>query len=599
MKIGHVSVITTISKGRTVVASKLLKAGTIVVLEDPIACVPFVQSSMPALCTTSGVHKLTKEENILQQGGNRSGSCDENGDSKFVGNLCILASRFYLYGATTYGGGSAGVKRRERYELIKNHVGGGGLRLVGLNECAIIVQRLINSALSSTASIPRCVTVDDCIEVICKLSCNLFTIVDDFQNEAGIGCYPYAALINHSCEPNCIQRFDAAANIVIRCVKDIQPGEELTISYADTGKPTWYRQRELLRTYHFHCQCTRCTAYDATDGYCCTAQRCSAGANSTASSVSNTSQLRNRATAGTNMYSVNSTCHATSSSEEHVFRSWLDGHSDSSTSSQSSTALPFPCTNLLPNVQVQCSVCLACRSGQEIAAIIGSINQAWDSSQNPNCQQYSDAVDAKRPPEVLHTEIMRCSAILEQMRRLVSEHHYCVLIVRKLLKECFEKHLPVRDGTLLFPALTVRAALATGVSNKPTMVSTGKSARPDEVVVMSALDLRALYEDNLQCILRSMPHCFSTKTPNLCHTYYHIQYVWFVLSKPQSLVGRGSNCAADSSGGTAADLQQVKELLAEFTSLLQVIKTVYGEDHVFYADMIGRQQDLAVMLSTS
>ncbi|XP_021737755.1 protein SET DOMAIN GROUP 41-like [Chenopodium quinoa] len=118
----------------------------------------------------------------------------------------------------------------------------------------------------------------------------------------GIGVYDCRfSWINHSCSPNSCFRFvpildddslvsstamrispcgDAAnmegrggstdnlakgvgnygPRIIVRSIKGIQRGEEVTITYTDLLKPTALRQSELLLEYKFVCSCKRCSA---------------------------------------------------------------------------------------------------------------------------------------------------------------------------------------------------------------------------------------------------------------------------------------------------------------------------------------------------
>eukprot|EP01034_Spumella_vulgaris_P024936 gene24936-31334_t len=80
------------------------------------------------------------------------------------------------------------------------------------------------------------------------------------MNASGIGSFMLAPIINHSCAPNAIQTFDDQGVITIRATRVIEKDEEVSISYTDTGHPTWWRREELLKAYHFHCECERCVA---------------------------------------------------------------------------------------------------------------------------------------------------------------------------------------------------------------------------------------------------------------------------------------------------------------------------------------------------
>ena len=134
---------------------------------------------------------------------------------------------------------------------------------------AQIVQRL----LQGSSSQKEC-SLERCQEVLEKLECNAFTAVDhDLSSITGIGLYTKAAAINHSCEPNCCQTFNSSI-LSIRTTKQIKRGEEITISYIDTGKCDWWRKNELLLSYGFSCSCSRCCTINSSDSYICQIPNC-------------------------------------------------------------------------------------------------------------------------------------------------------------------------------------------------------------------------------------------------------------------------------------------------------------------------------------
>ncbi|KAK0738193.1 hypothetical protein B0T18DRAFT_483179 [Schizothecium vesticola] len=67
--------------------------------------------------------------------------------------------------------------------------------------------------------------------------------------------------LNHACSPNLGYYFDSATlSHRVYAVRDIFPGEELTISYVDVTQPSPKRQSLLSQTWSFTCTCPRCTA---------------------------------------------------------------------------------------------------------------------------------------------------------------------------------------------------------------------------------------------------------------------------------------------------------------------------------------------------
>uniref|UniRef100_A0A7S4T7T0 SET domain-containing protein n=1 Tax=Alexandrium monilatum TaxID=311494 RepID=A0A7S4T7T0_9DINO len=68
------------------------------------------------------------------------------------------------------------------------------------------------------------------------------------------------ARANHSCLPNCIVDGDEGT---LRALRDIEPGDDLTISYLSDAALLWPRHRrqvELAQRWDFVCGCERCSA---------------------------------------------------------------------------------------------------------------------------------------------------------------------------------------------------------------------------------------------------------------------------------------------------------------------------------------------------
>lgn len=67
---------------------------------------------------------------------------------------------------------------------------------------------------------------------------------------------PFAALMNHSCDPNSAFFFEGP-ELRVRSIKSIKRGEEITISYTDPTESLDFRQKQLSN-YHFVCKCKKC-----------------------------------------------------------------------------------------------------------------------------------------------------------------------------------------------------------------------------------------------------------------------------------------------------------------------------------------------------
>nr|GEW98860.1 hypothetical protein [Tanacetum cinerariifolium] len=131
--------------------------------------------------------------------------------------------------------------------------------------------------------------------LLCLVLTNAVEVQDSFGRLVGIALYDTSfSWINHSCSPNACYRFLPPATpdtqrqclitpvssnghepvtysdfcliglpgggprIVVRSIKPINKGEQVTISYTDLLQPKDVRQVELWSKYRFNCQCLRC-----------------------------------------------------------------------------------------------------------------------------------------------------------------------------------------------------------------------------------------------------------------------------------------------------------------------------------------------------
>ncbi|KAJ3128534.1 hypothetical protein HK098_004164 [Nowakowskiella sp. JEL0407] len=132
------------------------------------------------------------------------------------------------------------------------------------------------------------------VELICKEECNSFGLYtfdfkgfDVSRQGYALGVYPNAVFFNHSCQPNVghvtrNSRFlealredgfgtigkDVKPEMVFYAVRDIEPGEELTITYMELSPPGGVnvdvlenlrkRRENLKEVFFFECDCRRC-----------------------------------------------------------------------------------------------------------------------------------------------------------------------------------------------------------------------------------------------------------------------------------------------------------------------------------------------------
>merc|ERR1719350_1232591 len=79
----------------------------------------------------------------------------------------------------------------------------------------------------------------------------------------GLGLISTVALTNHSCHPNVEVDYEGSCQAIVRAVRPIAEGDEVTQSYINEMEPLGTRQRALRDRYGFVCACLRCRAQAA------------------------------------------------------------------------------------------------------------------------------------------------------------------------------------------------------------------------------------------------------------------------------------------------------------------------------------------------
>lgn len=111
-------------------------------------------------------------------------------------------------------------------------------------------QRVLSLARSSSAD--RAVMED-------VMRTNSFSIT--LNDIPWMGLFPQISRINHACKPNAHTRFSQRfLTMSAVSLRDIEPGEEINISYAEFGTAYGQRQHSLLHNWGFRCTCALCTA---------------------------------------------------------------------------------------------------------------------------------------------------------------------------------------------------------------------------------------------------------------------------------------------------------------------------------------------------
>lgn len=113
------------------------------------------------------------------------------------------------------------------------------------------------------AGVPEPPSEAQLVDMLANFQCNNFGITDDLLIPIGAGVYPEGALLNHSCDPNCVvtYAFNEATlqyEQYFRCLRAVREGEELCHSYLDPMATTDDRRERLQSTYCFLCTCPKC-----------------------------------------------------------------------------------------------------------------------------------------------------------------------------------------------------------------------------------------------------------------------------------------------------------------------------------------------------
>ncbi|KAI0879791.1 SET domain-containing protein [Annulohypoxylon maeteangense] len=99
----------------------------------------------------------------------------------------------------------------------------------------------------------------DIVEDVLRTNAFSYTLAGDSH----MALYPKVSRINHACHPNAFIRFTPSSLAVsIVALRDIEPGEEINITYVPLGKTREERQTGLQK-WGFNCTCSLCTASKA------------------------------------------------------------------------------------------------------------------------------------------------------------------------------------------------------------------------------------------------------------------------------------------------------------------------------------------------
>ncbi|KAJ3045762.1 hypothetical protein HDV00_007888 [Rhizophlyctis rosea] len=108
---------------------------------------------------------------------------------------------------------------------------------------------------------PLTTPTEEIITLACQINSNSHGMRDPTGNgnmDVAVGMFPLVAMLNHSCMPNCAYVGIAHGQMLVRTLRPVAEGEELTVSYVDLYAGREERRGKLLETKNFWCECERC-----------------------------------------------------------------------------------------------------------------------------------------------------------------------------------------------------------------------------------------------------------------------------------------------------------------------------------------------------
>ncbi|KAK8049695.1 short/branched chain specific acyl-CoA dehydrogenase [Apiospora phragmitis] len=92
---------------------------------------------------------------------------------------------------------------------------------------------------------------------------NSFQVSLGMEGERHFGNFPEVSRLNHDCRPSLAYYVDQNLTHHTHAVRDIQPGEELSISYLDSFRVRSVRQARTRASWGFSCGCSQCSLPEA------------------------------------------------------------------------------------------------------------------------------------------------------------------------------------------------------------------------------------------------------------------------------------------------------------------------------------------------
>eukprot|EP00929_Paragymnodinium_shiwhaense_P100978 TRINITY_DN63701_c0_g1_i1.p1 TRINITY_DN63701_c0_g1~~TRINITY_DN63701_c0_g1_i1.p1 ORF type:complete len:620 (+),score=141.30 TRINITY_DN63701_c0_g1_i1:131-1861(+) len=282
------------TRGRGLVADKGLPAGSTVFAEDPWALAllskeqgrrcdyslrePYYEGSNRQLqrCRATGCAYLSKE--LQRKAWREYYQCEHRacsstaspapapGSQQDLLASLPVAARLALRtlwrdaaGADEAGGG----QKRRPWSSLQDHwedldAEQEGLRLAQARQLLPILRRGLGESDAMTVHCSPTGKVEDGDEadmvtvakLMALIDINAMVVTDEEQRGIAVALYPTGAYFNHDDSPNCVHSF-VGRRLLVRTLRPVAPGEELTIAYVELAEVSAVRRAKLRQQYFF------------------------------------------------------------------------------------------------------------------------------------------------------------------------------------------------------------------------------------------------------------------------------------------------------------------------------------------------------------
>ncbi|KAH9128122.1 hypothetical protein LEN26_001993 [Aphanomyces euteiches] len=210
-------------RGDGAVATRAIRAGTCILRSDPVVAVPLDMAITCAYCFAPGARRcgLCKVFHYCSRQCQLADWAVHSAECKYLAKhlhenpitpTLLMAVRF--------------LRNPSAMNAVSHLVSNLQSHLLSQQEDYRTMSMLVMSVLTAIKS-SNLPSIEAIMALFAQFNCNAFTLCTLEQVPVGIGMFPDAALLNHSCAPNCILTFHKR-QLQIRTIRDVSRGEELT-----------------------------------------------------------------------------------------------------------------------------------------------------------------------------------------------------------------------------------------------------------------------------------------------------------------------------------------------------------------------------------